>query len=76
MDATTFSNSRVRETIDSKYVPVKINPDDDRTTPAKYNVNGIPAVFVTDPDGKVLDQVVGFVPPDSFMQLLTKHVKG
>ncbi len=75
MDSVTFSDSRVRETLDREFIPVKINPNDDQVTPAKYKVNGIPAIFITDADGKVLDRAVGFLPPDSFMEFLSKQAK-
>lgn len=75
MDDKTFPDSRVRETIDKSFVAVKIDPNEDRQTAADYRISGIPALFVTDESGRVLDQVLGFVPPDSLLELLNKHVK-
>ncbi|RJQ54929.1 MAG: hypothetical protein C4521_03500 [Actinobacteria bacterium] len=75
MDSKTFPDSRVRETIEKNFVAVRIDTDKDRETPARYRISGIPALFILDENGQVLDQALGFVPPDSLLDLLNKHVR-
>jgi thioredoxin-related protein len=70
MDENTFPDSRVRETIEKSFIPVRIDTGEDQQTPSKYGINAIPTMFVTDETGRVIDQAVGFVPPDSLIQFL------
>lgn len=72
MDESTFPDSRVRETIEKGFVPVRIDTTEDQQTPSEYGVNSIPTMFVTDADGRPIDRMVGFVPPDSLVEFLEK----
>lgn len=76
MDEKTFPDPRVRETIQKDFVPVRIDTTQDQETSNRYAVNGIPAIFVTDEKGQVVKQIIGFVPPDSFLEFLKQSLKG
>ena len=52
---------------------VKMNVDDNQSTPSQYGVRGIPTLILFK-DGSVLDQVVGNVPKDQLTSLLEKAV--
>jgi len=49
----------------------KVNVDENPATPGRYNVRGIPAL-VFFKDGKVADQVVGFVPQEVIEEKVKK----
>jgi thioredoxin len=42
---------------------IKVNVDENGATPSRYGIRGIPALLFFK-DGKVADQVVGYVPQD------------
>jgi len=45
--------------------------DDNKQTPAKYGVRGIPTLMLFK-DGQVVDQIVGAVPKNRIKELLDK----
>jgi len=49
----------------------KINVDDNKETPTKYGVRGIPTLMLFK-DGQVVDQIVGAVPKSRIKELLDK----
>lgn len=75
MDENTFPDPRVREAIKKDFIPVRIDTTEDQETPNRFRVNAIPTMFVTDETGRVVDQVIGFVPPDSLIQFLDGALK-
>ncbi len=50
---------------------MKMDVDTNTSTPARYGIRGIPALLIFK-DGKVADQIVGFVPKDTIDKSLTK----
>ena len=53
----------IATTYAGKLKVAKVNVDENAATPGRYNVRGIPSLLFFK-DGKVTDQVVGFVPQD------------
>jgi len=49
----------------------KMDVDSNMSTPGKYGIRGIPALLLFK-DGKVADQIVGFVPKDTIDKSITK----
>jgi thioredoxin 1 len=49
----------------------KLNVDDNKETPSKYGVRGIPTLMLFK-DGQVIDQIVGAVPKSRIKELLDK----
>lgn len=52
------------------FVALKINVDKDPLTPPKFEVDGIPKIVVTMPDGRILWEKVGFMKGDDFSDVL------
>ena len=50
---------------------MKMDVDSNTATPMRYGIRGIPALIIFK-DGKVADQIVGFVPKDTIDKSLTK----
>ena len=51
----------------------KMNVDSNNSTPMRYGVRGIPTLLIFK-DGKVAEQIVGYVPKDTIQKALDKHV--
>jgi len=49
----------------------KLNVDDNKQTPTRYGVRGIPTLMLFK-DGQVVDQIVGAVPKNRIKELLDK----
>lgn len=50
---------------------MKMDVDKNSSTPSRYGIRGIPALLIFK-DGKVADQIVGFVPKDQIDQSINK----
>jgi thioredoxin 1 len=61
----------VAEEYNGKLKVMKMDVDKNNATPGRYGIRGIPALLIFK-DGKVADQIVGFVPKDTISQSITK----
>ena len=52
---------------------MKMDVDANSQTPARYGIRGIPALLLFK-DGKVAEQIVGFVPKDTIDKTITKVI--
>ena len=63
------------ETVAEKYADKlkvgKVNVDQNSGTPSRYGIRGIPALLFFK-DGKIVDQVVGFVPQETIEEKVQK----
>ena len=53
----------------------KMDVDRNTATPQRYNVRGIPTLLVFKA-GQVQEQIVGYVPKETILKALDKHVRG
>lgn len=51
----------------------KMDVDRNNATPMRYGVRGIPTLLIFK-EGKVQEQIVGYVPKDTIQKALDKHV--
>jgi thioredoxin 1 len=54
---------------------VKLNVDENISTPGKYNIRGIPTLLFFK-GGQVADQVVGAVAKEQILKVIERHVTG
>lgn len=54
---------------------MKMDVDRNSSTPMRYGIRGIPALLLFK-DGKVADQIVGFVPKDTIEKSITRVLAG
>jgi thioredoxin 1 len=52
---------------------VKMDVDKNAATPTRYNVRGIPTLLIFK-QGKLQEQIVGYVPKDTIEKAVQKHV--
>lgn len=56
---------------EGKLKVLKLDVDQNTQTPARYGIRGIPALLIFK-DGKVADQIVGFVPKDTIEKTVVR----
>lgn len=63
----------IAKAYEGKLKVMKMDVDSNSATPMRYGIRGIPALLIFK-DGKVADQIVGFVPKDTIDKSLTKVI--
>jgi len=62
---------QVATSYEGKLKVLKLNVDQNNQTPARYGIRGIPALLFFK-DGKIEDQIVGYVPKETIDATVTK----
>jgi tetratricopeptide (TPR) repeat protein len=57
-------------TISKSMVFTKVNADSNKSLREKYGVAGFPTIVVTRPNGREIDRMVGYYPPENFIPTL------
>ena len=61
----------VAASFEGKLKVMKMNVDENGQTPSRYSIRGIPALLIFK-DGKVAEQIVGYVPKATIDQSVTR----
>ncbi len=81
MDAVTFHNTRVAESIDAAYVPVQVDCESSEPGPGgltgieladRYEIGSYPTIVITRADGTPLERLHGYRPPGSYRRKLDR----
>ena len=70
MDQTTFNNPTVVDYINTNYVTVKVNSDQEKQLAKEYRVSGLPTHFFLEPSGTPITSLPGFLTPEQFLPIL------
>lgn len=65
LDNYTFADEEVSVFINDKFVPMKSNAGK-TILHRNYGIRGVPTTVFTEPDGKEIGRIVGYVPSDKF----------
>ncbi len=78
LDAKTYSDARVSEFIQASIIPYKIDAEKGEGVEIakKYEVRGYPTILLIASDGEEIDRIVGYAPPEEFLQKLDQYLKG
>ena len=63
MDAVTYPHPEVQEEL-AAWLKRRVDVAAERELATAFGVEAIPMAFLLEPDGRVLDRIVGFVFPD------------
>ena len=69
MDETSYSDAGVIDTINARYVPVRVDNDERPDVNARYNMGGWPTTAFLTPDGSLLTGAT-YLPPDNMQRAL------
>ncbi|HEY1429937.1 MAG TPA: DUF255 domain-containing protein [Candidatus Tumulicola sp.] len=69
MDETSYSDSTAIETINQRYVPIRVDNDRRPDVNARYNMGGWPTTAFLAPDGQLLTGAT-YLPPQQFNRAL------
>ena len=69
MDETTYSNEAVIETINDRYIPVRVDNDERPDVNARYNMGGWPTTAFLSPEGTLLTGAT-YLPPSEMERAL------
>jgi uncharacterized protein len=69
MDETSYSNEGVIETINQRYIPVRVDNDERPDVNARYNMGGWPTTAFLTPDGTLLTGAT-YLPPAEMQRAL------
>jgi len=75
MDSATFTAPAVVG-FAKDFVFVRFNGKEDTTLKKQLKVSGYPTTILFKPDGKEIDRLVGYFPPDSFIVEINNYLAG
>ena len=69
LDVDTFTDPEIQAFANEHLVSVKINAGDEEGQELfeKYNCEGVPHLIFTDSDGKEVDRIIGYMPPEDYL---------
>jgi thioredoxin-related protein len=76
LDRETFTDKRVIQ-LAGQVIPVKLNAEDGgegQQAAMRYAVQGLPAIFFLNPEGKQVGTIGGFMPAAPFAQEMEKYI--
>ncbi len=75
MEEKTYSNAKIAQLLNSKFIPVKVDQDSRPDLSLKWEDYGWPATIILDGDGKELVKRQGYIKKEDFLPLLKKISK-
>jgi hypothetical protein len=75
MDAKTYSDPKVAEFINTRFIPVQVDQDSRPDLSNRYENYGWPATVFFQPGGKEIEIRSGFIKPDEMISLLQSIAK-
>ncbi|HEX8202830.1 MAG TPA: thioredoxin family protein [Isosphaeraceae bacterium] len=72
MESETFVHPEIVALARDRFVPVRVQSDENEELVARFEPSGLPATFLLDPSGRVIAQQEGFADARSFRQFLDR----
>lgn len=71
-----FVDAKVVEYFTNEMLMAKINGDVDTIVKNKYAISGFPTAILFGPDGKEVDRIIGYAPPDEYLKMVQDYKAG
>ena len=72
MKRDTWCDAQVRRQLATNFVPIRLTPQDNARVLNRITVTSYPTTLIGVPQGKIIDHRIGYQPPGSIKQLLSK----
>lgn len=72
MDSESWSKDEIKQLMNA-YVPVQIDIDANKSLARKYNVRGIPYIFILDGNGKIVYESMSYKTKNQVIELLNEY---
>ena len=76
MDTITLVDSSVVTFLNDSFVVAKVNAEVDTSDAQKYSVMGYPTTILFDSKGDEIERIVGYLPPDEFLETVDNYMHG
>jgi len=70
MEKVTFKDQSVIDILNSRFIPVRVNADNEKKTASGYNITGLPSNWFITENGENISSLPGYVPPDRLFLIL------
>lgn len=71
-----FVDTKVVDYFTNEMLMAKINGDVDTIIKNKYAISGFPTAILFGPDGKEVDRIIGYAPPDEYLKTVQDYKAG
>lgn len=68
LDAETWTDPSVRSWLEDRTIPLKLDAEIETQLADRYAVRGYPTVIFIDADGEEIERLIGFLPPQDFLE--------
>ncbi len=76
VDTVVLKDSAAIDFFNNEMALVKINAEEDTVTAAEYNIYGYPTMVMLGSDGKEIDRLIGYLPPEPLIRKFRDYAKG
>src|SRR5262245_1119840 len=76
LDETTWKDQKVQQFLSEKTIALKIDAEKQVELAKRYNVRAYPTIVFVKPDGSLMDFIVGYREPRTFIQEATAALVG
>lgn len=74
LDRDVYTTDQVVK-LSRQFVNVKVNTDRDAATAQRYKIQGLPTVLFLGSNGEVIEQFIGYRPPQDFIRVMQEVLK-
>lgn len=76
VDTVVLKDSAAIEFFNNEMALVKVNAEKDTILAKEYHVSGYPTLVMLGADGKEVDRLIGYIPPEPFLQKFRDYANG
>jgi thioredoxin 1 len=76
LDSTTWKDGKIIALLKQNAISLKIDAEKETALSKKFAINAYPTLLLLNPDGTVLDRMVGYQKPDAFLVSFQSALKG
>ena len=76
IDTVVLKDSTAIQFFNNEAALVKINAKEDTALSAEYHISGFPTLVMLGTDGKEIDRLIGYLPPEPFIQRFRDYANG